>query len=258
MNIGLYNLLMNAKYCLQQNKRYDNEIGMLQKEIEGHKYFLETITNVRKYRDWKEDSFLDKAGRFFSKRAFPEFDPSTEGCLYVVIHYLYIFPIVATLAILFYLIYGILYFLLYPLIKKIELKKDQKSQSDFEKDRQLREKQIPEKERRIAELQIEKRELNKKLGYPLARLYKGYRREDAVDYMIKCVKNYSVNSVEEVQEMLRQHYITMDEIERQQEERMERERQHQETQEALEAIARNQERIANDLERYEQERKTRW
>lgn len=255
MNVTLYNQLMNAKACLKENARIDKIIAGTRRQIESNEHYLSTCKSVKEYRKTKKEPFIDKAGRFFSKLAFPE----VEGCLSAFFHYVYLFPLVAACAILFYIFYGVYYLLGYPIIKKNENKLDIKYKKEYEESIKIAKNRIVSLENDIKALKRERKAFNEKMGYPLVALYEGYRREEAIDYMLESMRQYPnyFQSLDEVQNFLKQHYINLSEAEQRNEERAEIDRRHKETQDALETIARNQERIASDIERAEKERKER-
>jgi len=243
---------MNAKACLKENKRIDKIIAKTRQQIEDYEHYLNTCKSVKEYRKIKREPFIDKAGQFFSKLAFPQF----EGCLSAFFHYVYLFPLVAACAILFYILYGVCYLLGYPLIKQSEKKQNRKYKDEYEESIKTAKSQMLSLENNIKELKKERKEFNEKMGNPLAVLPNHWW--DHIDSLIHYVKTGQAYSLDQALSFVSRDLREIHKMEQQEEDRRERAQQHKETQDALETIARNQERIAADIEQAEKERRERY
>ena len=213
MNVSLYNQLMNAKACLKENERIDKTIAGTHQQINAHEHYLNTCKSVKEYRKRKREPFIDKAGRFFSKLVFPEF----ESCLSAFFHYVYLFPLVATCAILFYILYGVCYLLGYPLIKQNEKKQNKKYKDEYEESIKTTKNQILSLESHIKELKNERKEFNEKMGNPLALLPNHWWNH--IDWIIHYVKTGQAHSLEQALDFVSRDIRELHEMEQREEDR---------------------------------------
>lgn len=118
--------------------------------------------------------------------------------------------------------------------------------------------QIAAEQQQLAELEAQRENHLRYYAGCFASLPNHHRNPKHISMLRDYVKMGMANTLDRAYELVGAAIWEMDELNRQHEERMERERQFRQTQDALETIARNQERIYDHLETERRRRDNRW